>query len=193
MAGYFSDHDIENCSITVDANNDVFIACSEHAASGHSPRLLILSKNSDGEWSYNRVISAWFTEMGSDHIQPQTLYDPYFKFSVKEDIPPLTFAVDKGDDPSVRFYGKWQEGEEVLLEQSTAIYYINRETDELIVWVQRDEDLEITAFANDQQMDKETEGNEDQFSIQLLEPAEIELKFEMTQPDATKCEGLRRC
>ncbi|GAK05656.1 hypothetical protein JCM19037_4177 [Geomicrobium sp. JCM 19037] len=181
-----------NGSITVDSDNNVYIVFSAFGNPNNTAPSNYVAYLEGGEWKRLTISNLEAIDMGRDHYHPHSLYDPQFNLKFLDNSPPLITSVSKGENPRIVFRGHWQEGEEIPLEESTAIYRINRETDELIVWVQRDDNVTITAFANDQEMEKETEGNEDQFSIQLSESAEIELKFEMTQPDGDEVRRITK-
>lgn len=58
-----------------------------------------------------------------------------------------------------------------------------KDTDEVVLWVQRDEGVSLAARINGETMDKTSTAGEDQFTIALDESGPAECKLVMTRAD----------
>lgn len=82
---------------------------------------------------------------------------------------------------TIKFAGSWLIPATVPILEND-IRFTVKNTDEAVMWVQRDAGLTVTAALNGQTMDKTTAGNEDQFikALSAAGPAEIRLNMKRT-------------
>jgi hypothetical protein len=107
---------------------------------------------------------------------PSTLYDISLNFSL-----PLFIYKNNGTTPKVGFYGTWAIGTETPILENDVRFTV-QDTDEIALWVERDEvaGFTVDAEVNGNAMTKESVTGEDQFTYDLgtVQSTEVRLNLQ---------------
>jgi hypothetical protein len=161
-------------TITVNKNNELFVLW--YGIDGVSSYTSIRMIKYNGSWGSITTVS----QGTANHKDlPSSLYDTTLNFST-----PL--FIYREQNTKVGFYGTWTTITETPLLENDVRFTVSN-TDEMVMWVQRDElaGFTINAEVNGNTMTKTSVIGEDQFTYDLnsVQPAEVKLK--MTRANTT--------
>jgi hypothetical protein len=159
-------------TLTADKGGNVFMLyCNSGTAGGRMK--VIMRKLVSGAWSAGETVAEI---TNANAYYPSALLD----FSITISTMPLFVFTEL--NTSIRFSGGAVIDTSVPAPlQESDIRFKLKDTDEVVLWVQRDEGVNLAASINGETMDKTSTAGEDQFTIALDESGPAECKLVMTR------------
>ncbi|MBM6995055.1 exo-alpha-sialidase [Paenibacillus sp. DXFW5] len=162
-----------NPSLSMDKTGKTYLFYSGNDVNDASTDIRMRAHTPGVGWNSEQIISQATTASKS---VPVTQVD----FTMTWELPPLAYY----DTNGVYFSGAWTKTTEyeTPLTESDVRFKL-KDTDEVVLWVQRDEGVSLAARINGETMDKTSTAGEDQYTIALDESGPAECKLVMTRAD----------
>lgn len=156
-------------SISFNIENDIFVVFDRQEGDNH----YVASLKYDTTWGAPMLL----TPLSTSPVYPSSFLGNDINFTI-----PL--FIYRGS-AKVGFYGTWTVGTSTPTTTASAVFDIAGNTDFVGAFIEKQGDVSIAGYLNNQLMDSDLEGDEYQFTKQLSAETTTKLRLELSRDDTT--------